>query len=396
MVINMKIYEIGTGYTPIPAQVAAATESVVEELTKAFINMNQPVEIIDISTNARAATNLPITEAKVPGIFTRSDVSLGIVHKLKRVVYSIALAFKLKKVLKNETEKVVLHFHNQYNLFFFDKLVCNKLRKKALIAYTNHNGMWSLEWQEVKDVLQKRYFQEIEAMRNADLIFALNDGMQKNIIKHLGINLDKVKTIANGVNTKLYYPLEAEQIQVVKQQYNLSGKKVILQVGSINENKGQERAVRLLAPLLKSDRSLVYAYAGGVVSAEYHTVVQNAAKELGVEDSVIYLGAVSPGKQMNELYNMADTTVFLSKYEGFPLVCIESLSAGVPVVLCSNSVSSLGEGCTQSAPDTLKDDIPAVISNLDSEKAAARNTAQSQYVWSKIATDYKTAFEANI
>ena len=33
----MKIYEIGTGYTPIPAKVAAATESVVEELTKAFM-----------------------------------------------------------------------------------------------------------------------------------------------------------------------------------------------------------------------------------------------------------------------------------------------------------------------------------------------------------------------
>ena len=28
----MKIYEIGTGYTPIPAQVPAATESIVEEL----------------------------------------------------------------------------------------------------------------------------------------------------------------------------------------------------------------------------------------------------------------------------------------------------------------------------------------------------------------------------
>ena len=36
----MKIYELGTGYTSIPAKVAAATESVVEELTKAFLQMN--------------------------------------------------------------------------------------------------------------------------------------------------------------------------------------------------------------------------------------------------------------------------------------------------------------------------------------------------------------------
>ena len=29
---NMKIYEIGTGYTPIPARMGAATEIVVEEV----------------------------------------------------------------------------------------------------------------------------------------------------------------------------------------------------------------------------------------------------------------------------------------------------------------------------------------------------------------------------
>ena len=103
----MKIYEIGTGYTPIPAQVAAATESIVEELTKAFMAQNIDVEIIDICAKDRAPNSLPITEVKVPSIFSRSDVSLGIVHKLKRVVYSWALAGKLKKLLKATDEKVV-------------------------------------------------------------------------------------------------------------------------------------------------------------------------------------------------------------------------------------------------------------------------------------------------
>ena len=110
----MKIYEIGTGYTPIPAQVAAATESIVEELTKAFMAQNIDVEIVDICSANRAPNNLPITEVRVPSMFSRSDVSLGIAHKLKRVVYSLALASKLKKILKKSDEKVVLHFHNQY------------------------------------------------------------------------------------------------------------------------------------------------------------------------------------------------------------------------------------------------------------------------------------------
>jgi len=110
----MKIYEIGTGYTPIPAQVGAATEIVVEELTKAFLRQGHEVEIIDVSASERSAHQLPIREVKVPSIFTRSDVRLGIMHKMKRVAYSVALAGELRKILKSNHERVILHFHNQH------------------------------------------------------------------------------------------------------------------------------------------------------------------------------------------------------------------------------------------------------------------------------------------
>ena len=58
----MTIYEIGTGYTPIPARMGAATEIVVEELTRAFQKQNAPVQIIDIKAKDRPATDLPIRE----------------------------------------------------------------------------------------------------------------------------------------------------------------------------------------------------------------------------------------------------------------------------------------------------------------------------------------------
>ena len=62
----MKIYEIATGYTPIPAQMGAATEIVVEELTRSFLKNGENVEIIDIKAKERAKTDLPISEVKVP------------------------------------------------------------------------------------------------------------------------------------------------------------------------------------------------------------------------------------------------------------------------------------------------------------------------------------------
>ena len=100
----MKIYEIGTGYTPIPATMGAATGIVVEELTRSLRKNGQDAEIIDIKATRRKETELPIREVAVPKKFSGTDVSLGLTHKLKRVVYSISLAYTLKNILKHERD----------------------------------------------------------------------------------------------------------------------------------------------------------------------------------------------------------------------------------------------------------------------------------------------------
>ena len=387
----MKIYEIGTGYTPIPAKVAAATESVVEELTKAFMQKKIDVEVVDISANDRVPNSLPITEVKVPSIFTKSDISLGIIHKVKRVVYSVALALKLKKILKQTNQKTVLHFHNQYNIYFFLKLVKKELRDKAIIAYTNHNGFWSLPYEEAKSTLQSRYFQEIEGMKNADLIFVLNPKMKNNIVENLGIDENKVIRINNGVNTDVYAPLSSEQIEKVKEKLNLKNKRIILQVGSVNENKGQGRAVKMIAPLLRENSDTVFAFAGDIVSQEYYQEVLRTAKEEKVENQVVYLGTFSPGEEMNGLYNIADTAIFVSRYEGFSLACIESISAGVPVVLCSDSLSSFGDGSILAERQDVADRIRQLLNDgdlLKEIKQAARKNAVENFTWSKTAQKY--------
>lgn len=387
----MKIYEIGTGYTPIPAKVAAATESVVEELTKAFMQKKIDVEVIDISANDRVPNSLPITEVKVPSVFTKSDISLGIIHKVKRVVYSVALALKLKKILKQTNQKTVLHFHNQYNIYFFLKLVKKELRDKAIIAYTNHNGFWSLPFEKAKSTLQSRYFQEIEGMKNADLIFVLNPKMKNNIVENLGIDENKVIRINNGVNTDIYAPLTGEQIYKIKEKLNLNNKRIILQVGSVNENKGQGRAVKMIAPLLRENSDTVYAFAGDIVSQEYYQEVLRTAKEEKVENQVVYLGTFSPGEEMNGLYNIADTAIFVSRYEGFSLACVESISAGVPVVLCSDSLSSFGDGSILAERQDVADRIRQLLNDgdlLKELKQAARKNAVENFTWSKTAQKY--------
>lgn len=392
----MKIYEIGTGYTSIPAQMGAATEIIVEELTHSFIKLNKDVQIIDIADENRAETDLPIIEVKVPSVFTKADLSLGILHKLKRVVYSVALALKLIRILRQADDEIVLHFHNQYNMFFFLLLVPEKYRKKAKVAYTNHNGYWSLPWEEAEPVLKKRYFQEIECMKKADIVFVLNEQTKQNAVQYLNVDENRIVRINNGVNTEVYKPLTDSEIEQVKAKYNLNNKRIILQIGSVYENKGQKRIIEVLSPLLKKNDDVVFAYVGGIVDENYKEEIDNYIEDNDLTEKVFYLGTAKPGKELNELYNMAEFTVFQSNYEAFGLVVVESLSAGIPVIISIKNFLDFGDGSVDCKYDDICEIAEKVISHPEAIKkisSAARKNALENYTWNKIAEGHLKMFQ---
>lgn len=388
----MKIYEIGTGYTPIPAQMGAATEIVVEELTRSFLNLEQDVQILDIKAKERPQTDLPIEEVKVPGMFTKNDVSLGVVHKLKRVVYSISLARKLKKILKAAKEPVVLHFHNQYNLFFFLKLTSKKLRQKATIAYTVHSYIWHGDWKEIEDTVKTRYFQEVVCLENADRIFVLNQHTKENIINHLKVEKEKTVLIDNGVNTQVYSVLSEDEKRAAKTKFSVEDKTVFVQVGSVCDRKNQMESVKLLLPLLKQNKDIVFCYAGGIIDEGYQLALQNFAKENQVDKQVIYAGELQPGETLNLFYNMAEAMIFPSKAEGFSLVVIEAMSAGVPVIINESLEFKLANRClpfydTEDFLDLLHENIINKEKQQDLSQQV-RQAVLEQYSWDKIASDY--------
>ena len=392
----MKIYEIGTGYTSIPAQMGAATEIIVEELTRSFIKLNKDVQIIDIADENRAETDLPIIEVKVPSVFTKADLSLGILHKLKRVVYSVALALKLIRILRQADDEIVLHFHNQYNMFFFLLLVPEKYRKKAKVAYTNHNGYWSLPWEEAEPVLKKRYFQEIECMKKADIVFVLNEQTKQNAVQYLNVDENRIVRINNGVNTEVYKPLTDSEIEQVKAKYNLNNKRIILQIGSVFENKGQKRIIEVLSPLLKKNDDVVFAYVGGIVDENYKEEIDNYIEDNDLTEKVFYLGMAKPGKELNELYNMAEFTVFQSNYEAFGLVVVESLSAGIPVIISIKNFLDFGDGSVDCKYDDICEIAEKVFSHPEAIKkisSAARKNALENYTWNKIAEGHLKMFQ---
>ena len=391
----MKVYEIGTGYTPIPANMGAATEIVVEELTKSMINKGVDVSIIDIQTKDRLPNNLPIIEVPVPAKFTGTDVQLGLMHKLKRVVYSVNLSFKLKKILKTEKEKVILHFHNQYNMFFFLKLVNKSLRRNAILAYTVHSYVWDAKWEDIKESAHKRYFQEIECLKNADLIYVLNDRSAKIFKDELGVDSKKIVLIDNGVNTEVYHPLDATEIEKLKKDYGFDNKRAFIQIGSVCDRKNQKGAIELLKDSMQKDKDICYAYAGGVIDENYQADLLQLSKDYGIEEQVRYLGEVSPGKKLNEIYNLADATIFPSKKEAFGLVIIEAMSAGIPTITSGKLRLELDNLISCNDREELKNILDERIFSENRKRLSARSREEiiEKYSWDKIAVDYLNSWE---
>lgn len=395
----MKIFEIGTGYTSIPADKGAATEIVVESLSHALVAQGHDVTVVDIEDDRRLPSDLDILEVRMPRGFSGTDEALGVRHKLKRVAYSVALARTLRRTLAAlpAGERAVLHFHNQYNLYFFLRMVPRRLRRRALVAYTVHSYVWHGAWEDIERTVRRRYFQEVACMRAADVTFVLNAHAAATATEHLGVAPARIVRIANGVDTDAYHPLPAgdAEVEALRRGLGLEGRLCAIQVGSVCPRKNQLGALKLLEPLMRADERLCFIYAGGVIDAAYQAQVEAYAKERGLAERVRYLGELAPGTELNRHYNLAFALVFPATAEAFGLAITEAMAAGVPALV----------------PASLDVELPSVLrfdgaedfaeklgSLLESPEARARAGSQARedvcgvWSWSHVAADYAHAF----
>lgn len=400
----MKIFEIGTGYTSIPARMGAATEIVVAELTTSLMKLGEDVTIVDIKDKNRLKSNLPIVEAWMPQYFSSTDTTLGVVHKLKRVLYSISLTYKLHKLIRKcKDEKIVLHFHNQYNLFFFLKLTPASLRKRVTIAYTVHSYIWFGKWEDIKDTISKRYFQEVYCCQHADRVFVLNSIVSDMLVKHYNVKPENIVKVINGVNVDVYNDeaVSASRIAELKKFHGLENKKVVFQVGSVCDRKNQLGTLKLLLPMIKQMKELCFIYAGGVIDSEYAESIHQLAKQENVEDRVKYMGEVAPGVQLNELYAISDVSFMNSKSEAFALVIAEALAARKPIMICDAIMRSLfflgekeGFGIVR-VKDSFESDLLRLLSDNDYYKEMqekGRNFIVNEFSWDVAAKQYVENF----
>lgn len=296
-----------------------------------------------------------------------------------------------------------MHFHNQYNLFFFLKLTPKSMLHNVTIGYTVHSYVWFGQWENIKETIKKRYFQEVFCCQHADKVFVLNDIVADMLVRHYNVDKNRIVKVINGVNVDTYNDTVAdkESVEQLKNKYNLKGKKIIFQVGSICDRKNQLGTLNLLLPIMKKCSDIAFIYAGGIIDPQYAETIQKTALNEGLQDRVLYMGEVSPGKQLNELYALSDVAMMNSKSESFALVIAEALSARRPIFINDNIMKSLpfwgnreGEGIIR-IKNSFEKDLNRIITDKTYYKEMqekGRSFIVNEYSWDVSAQIYLENF----
>ena len=130
-------------------------------------------------------------------------------------------------------------------------------------------------------------------------------------------------------------------------------------------------------------------------------MLERLAAELGIADRIRYLGFVSRGAELRDLYRHATVLALPSAYEGLPMVLLEAMSCGTPVV--GSEIAAIAEVIDHArtgllvpvgAPDRLAAALRNAATRRDELGTAARDEVLAHYAQTVVAPRLVSALRA--
>ena len=171
------------------------------------------------------------------------------------------------------------------------------------------------------------------ATRYSGKIISVTPHIGTYLVDHYNCASDKVIVIANGVNTKIFYPIRDEALlENWRKKLGITKEEIIIVfVGNLAPWQGVETLIEAAPFLLREIRNIRFLIIGdGILRESFETKV----KSLGVEDHFTFTGMVD--HQEIPLYlNIADICVLPKRRlkSGYsPIKLYEYMACGKPVV----------------------------------------------------------------
>ncbi len=171
-------------------------------------------------------------------------------------------------------------------------------------------------------------FGDIMAAKKSDRIICPCNDLKMMIHKYCFINTDLIQVIPNGIEINKHKRKEIFENQILEKN-DLSSEDYILYIGRLDPMKGIEYLISAFKKIKRKYPKIKLAIAGiGPSEIDLKEVAKS------VQD-VVFLGFVSNEEEKLSLYNNCLAVVLPSFSEAFPMVILEAMASGKPIIATS-------------------------------------------------------------
>jgi L-malate glycosyltransferase len=365
----------------------------------------------------------PVLEDPVHGIFIREHARVVAMHCDVVVLYARAEKkpfTKLVKIVSDQDEdglRTVRVNYYLFNISLLNFLLCNLsiwigkryIEKQGFIPDILHAhefivGFTAVLMGKISHIpvvisehwsgfplQQLNLFSKVIArwaFNNADVVCPVSQNLRQHIEAY-GIEANFC-VIPNPVNTKLFYPdLNNEPVSV-------DNKKHFLFIGRLHPIKGLPNLIHAVGKVAKLRCDFVLDIVGdGPKKSEY----QELTGSLVLNNFIIFHGGKTPS-EVGDYIRKAGFVVIPSEWENLPVVLIESMACGKPII--ASAVGGIPEMMEPQVgklvkPNDIDDLANAIIQMLDSYTIYSAEDisqlGQQKYSYKSVARQYKMMYQ---
>ena len=318
------------------------------------------------------------------GIKVQCYDSLNVGFRLG-IPYAIPQVSSFKTFLETVKSNDLIHVHGHPYLSSFLAAKIAKRYSKPLVL-TQHNTF--IEYNNIWDTAERVNDLAIgkQVLNEANKIIVVSDATKKYVLS-LGANPEKVEVLHNGVDLNRFKPLSEVKYQMRKKLGISKDANVVLTVRRIVYKNGIDTLLESAEIAVKRNPKLVFVVVGKGPDSEE---VKEKIGQLRMQNNFKLTGFVSD-EDLPLYYNIADLFALPSKSgEGLPLVVLEAMSCGLPVIATNVGGTSevMSKDYGKLVPPNSPDSLAEALVEFSRKDVAAlkkdlRAMMEEKYSWDK-------------
>lgn len=301
------------------------------------------------------------------------------------------------KIKENHVD--IAHLHSVY---IPENISLGRLFSKCFIPYvvTPNGGISSraLKYHAIRKRMY-RYIFDLNLLNNAAAIHALTH-QEASDARNYGVTTS-IFVAPNGIDfNSIPADLNTKYLEIREPRLRKTFKFVFC--GRLDPvHKGLDVLIHGFAIAVKTSTCQLSLVLIGPDWKGNQRVLENLTAQLGISDSVFFLGPIY-GREKFDALAIADVYIQTSRWEGVPFSVLEALACGKPCIVTHGTnvgqdVLDYNAGLVASEPnpDKIADRITKIVSieNLTKMGINARRLIKEKYDWSKIAETICIAYE---